>query len=224
MKESTKVSTKKITTTAMLCAIAFAAMLLGHLVPPVMGILQYDPKDIVIALGGFIYGPITAVIISVIVSLIEMLTISHTGVIGLVMNVVSTCSFVCVAAFIYRRNHSIKGAIIGLISGVLAMTIVMLLWNYILTPIYMHYPRKAVVDLILPLFLPFNLLKGGINAAATVIIYKPVVSVLRRAKLIPPSKAEGNTRHSAIPYVIGAAVLLVICIVLFLVLIDVIKF
>ena len=68
------------------------------------------------------------------------------------------------------------------------MTGVMLLWNYLITPIYLGYPREAVVELLIPAFLPFNLLKGGINAALTLILYKHVVNTLRKAKLIEESR------------------------------------
>ena len=43
----------------------------------------------------------------------------------------------------------------------------MLLWNYLITPIYQKMPREAIVDLLLPLFLPFNAVKGGMNLAVT---------------------------------------------------------
>ena len=80
-----------------------------------------------------------------------------------------------------------KGAVIGLILGVISLVIVMLLWNYLITPIYQKMPREAIVDLLLPVFLPFNAVKGGMNLAATLLLYKPVVTALRRAKLIPES-------------------------------------
>ena len=78
-------------------------------------------------------------------------------------------------------------AVIGLILGVISLVIVMLLWNYLITPIYQKMPREAIVDLLLPVFLPFNAVKGGMNLAATLLLYKPVVTALRRAKLIPES-------------------------------------
>ena len=104
------------------------------------------------------------------------------------MNVLATCAFACTASVIYKKDHTLKGAIIGLICGVLLMTGVMLLWNYLITPIYLGYPREAVVELLIPAFLPFNLLKGGINAALTLILYKHVVNTLRKAKLIEESR------------------------------------
>ena len=75
-------------------------------------------------------------------------------------------------------------AIGGLFCGWGCMVFVMLLWNYLITPFYMGYPREAVAELLIPAFLPFNLIKGGLNAGITMILYKPVVTALRRSHLI----------------------------------------
>ena len=178
--------TKRLTMIGMLSAIAFAVMVVGRV--PIVLFLKYDPKDVVIVIGGFIFGPLSAFFISLIVSLIEMVTVSEDGIIGFIMNVLATCAFACTASVIYKKDYTLKGAIIGLICGVLLMTGVMLLWNYLITPIYLGYPREAVVELLIPAFLPFNLLKGGINAALTLILYKHVVNTLRKAKLIEESR------------------------------------
>ena len=37
-------------------------------------------------------------------------------------------------------------------------------------------------------FLPFNLVKGGLNMAVTLLLYKPVVTALRKARLVPDSQ------------------------------------
>ncbi len=179
--------TKRLTMIGMLSAIAFAVMVIGRV--PIVLFLKYDPKDVVIVIGGFIFGPLSAFFISLIVSLIEMVTVSDTGFIGCIMNILSTCAFACTAAVIYKKDHTLKGAIIGLVCGVLLMTGIMLLWNYLITPIYLGYPREAVVELLIPAFLPFNLLKGGINSALTLLLYKHVVNTLRKAKLIEESKS-----------------------------------
>ena len=151
-----------------------------------------------------------------------MFTVSETGWIGAVMNLVSTCSFACVAALIYKKKHTLKGAVIGLLAGVVCMVIVMILWNYLLTPIYMGYPREAVVPMLPTVFLPFNLLKGGLNAAITMLIYKPVVITLRKADLIPASSAKGSGGQGgsriSVGVMVGAAAVLITCILLTLVL------
>lgn len=185
-------TTKKVTTIAMLCALSYIVMAVGRI--PIVMFLSYDPKDVIITIGGFIFGPLSAALISLIVSFVEMLSVSDTGPIGLIMNVLATCAFSCTAAYFYKKNHSLKGAVIGLVLGTLSMTAVMLLWNYLITPMYLGYPREAVAAMLVPMFLPFNLLKGGLNAAITMLLYKPVVSGLRKAGLIPPSSHTENAK------------------------------
>ena len=52
---------KKLVSMAMLCALAYLVMLVGRI--PIVLFLKYDPKDIVIAIGGFLYGPVSAFVI-----------------------------------------------------------------------------------------------------------------------------------------------------------------
>ena len=146
--------------------------------------MKYDPKDVVIAAGGLIFGPLTALSIAVIVSLAEMITISGTGILGFFMNVVSSCSFACTAAWVYQKKRRLSGAVAGLLCGWGCMVLLMLFWNFLITPIYMGGTREEVVKLLLPVFLPFNLIKGGLNAAMTAVFYRPMGIALRRARLI----------------------------------------
>lgn len=207
---------KKIISLAMLSAIAFAVVTFGRI--PIVLFLSYDPKDVIIAIGGFIFGPLSAFIISAVVSLVEMVTISNTGIIGCVMNIISSCTLVCTASYIYKKKRTLSGAVIGLVSGTLIMTLAMLLWNYLITPIYMGYPREAVAELLLPVFLPFNLVKGGLNTAITLLLYKPVVTALRRAKLIDVSSENHTEKKSKIGIILVALLLLATCVFFALVL------
>ncbi len=166
--------TKKLTTIGMLCALAYVAAAAGRV--PLVLFLKYDPKDVVIAMGGFIFGPLTSFLVAVVVSLVEMFTISENGILGFLMNIISSCSFACTAAFIYKKRCKLSGAAAGLFCGWGCMVFVMLFWNYLVTPIYMGCPREAVVELLIPAFLPFNLIKGGINAMITILLYRPVIS------------------------------------------------
>ena len=174
---------KKLTVLAMLSAIAYVAVALLRF--PVVLFLSYEPKDVVIAIGGFLYGPLAALGISLVVSFIEMLTISSTGWIGFVMNFLSSAAFAGTAALLYRKKRTQGSAIAGLFGGALLMTVLMLLWNYLITPLYMHTARADVAAMLVPVFLPFNLLKGCLNATITVLLYKPVVQGLRHAHLLP---------------------------------------
>lgn len=209
--------TKKITTIGMLCAISYLVMIVGRIpIVPALPFLKYDPKDVVIVIGGFIFGPMVSFLISLIVSAVEMLSVSETGIIGFIMNVISTCSFACIAAYIYKKKHTLSGAIIGLGLGTICMTVLMLLWNYFITPFYMGYPREAVVSLLLPAFLPFNLIKGGINLGITLLIYKPVVTALRKAQLIHESQ-DSNKKGTYIGAAVISGFVLVSCILFILV-------
>ena len=207
-----KNQTQQITLTAMFCALALAMVSFVRI--PIVLFLKYDPKDVIIALSGFIISPMTAAIVAIISSVIEMLTVSDTGVIGCIMNIISSCSFACTAAFVYKRKRSLFGAGLGLILGCIVMTIVMLLWNYCMTPIYMGYPRQAVVELMLPAFLPFNLIKSCLNAAFVLLIYKPIVNALRKTHLLPPGYAPQSKVN--IPLIAVATAIVITCILVIL--------
>ena len=213
---SQKINVKKITTLAMFAAVAYIMVLISHFIPiKVAGFLSYDPKDIIIVIAAFIFGPMAGTCITILVSIIEMITISQTGPIGLLMNIISTCAFVCIASLIYKYKHSISGAIIGLICGVISMTCIMLLWNILITPLYMGIDRSIVISMLPTVFLPFNLIKGGLNAAITLIIYKPLVKGLRQAKLIPNSNGMNLKKNITIGTII-IGVFIAITLLLFL--------
>ncbi len=85
-----------------------------------------DLKDTVICIGAFLFGPLSAAVISIVVAVVEMFTVSDTGPIGCIMNVLATCAFCCTAAFVYKKFHTRKGAVIGLALGTVCLTVVML--------------------------------------------------------------------------------------------------
>ena len=215
-------STKTITTLAMLSGIAYVVMLVSKLLPSVNGFLDFDFKDVVICIGGFTFGPVAAAVMAIVVAFVEMITISTTGLIGFVMNVLATCGFCCTATFIYKKRHTMVGAVLGLGLGVVVLTVVMLLWNYFLTPIYQGLPREAVADMLVPIFLPFNLAKGGMNMAATLLLYKPVVTALRKAGLVASSQSAQPSRRTSAGFLLFSLALLATFVVLALVLAGVI--
>ena len=165
---------KKITTIGMLCAMTYVIMAVGRI--PVVLFLKYDPSDVIVTLGGLILGPMTSCIVSVIVATIEMITVSDTGILGCIMNIVQTVSFACTASAIYRKKRTISGAAIGLSVGCVTMVSVMMLWNYLITPLYMGYSREAYTYIY-----SFNLFKSVLNAAITFLLYKPVITALRKS-------------------------------------------
>ena len=209
-----KFTTKELTTLAMLTAIAYALVATVRI--PIVLFLKYEPKDVIITIGGFLMGPMAVLISSSVVALIEMFTISDTGIIGCIMNFLSTCSFAVTAAMVYKHRHTVKGAIAGLAVGTVVMVSAMLLWNYLITPLYMTgTSRSDIAGMLMPVFLPFNLLKAGLNSASILLLYKPVVNGLRRAGLLPASTVKAGSRIGVTAF---AALLLVTCILFVLVL------
>ena len=207
-------NTKRATTLAMLAALSLISMLLIRF-PMFMPFLSYDPKDVVIIIGGFMYGPLAAMLIIVVVSLVEMVTVSDTGFIGLVMNIIASASFAIPAVLIYRQWRNLKSAVIGLIVGVITVTTVMLLWNYLIVPLYMpHITREAVLGMLVPIFLPFNLVKGSLNAAIVMMLYKPVSIALNRAGLYQSQSESQPSKSRLNIWVLLVSLLAVIALVI----------
>lgn len=195
----------------MLSAVAFLAAWLLKI--NVFNFLSLEPKDTVLTITGFLFGPMAALLASVTVSFAEFLFISSTGWIGLVMNVLASCAYAVVAALFYKRDRTLKSAVFGLIAGTALMTVVMLIWNYWLTPLYMNISREEVAAYLPTVFLPFNLVKGALNTGLTLLLYKPLVRSLKKANLLPAAYNTRGSREkrSTIWVFISAAVLLTVC-------------
>ena len=109
------------------------------------------------------------------------------------------------------------GAVGGLALGSVAMVAVMLLWNYLITPLYMGVSREDIVGMLLPVFLPFNLLKAGLNSALILILYKPFFSFLHKSRFYVQENAPVESKKTTAGVIIFAAFVLVTCIYLVLV-------
>ena len=212
-----KNKTHRLTLMAMFAALAYIVMLVGRFPISSVDFLKYDPKDVILVICGFILGPMPALLVTFVVSAIEMLTVSSTGLIGLIMNVLSSAGFACTAAFVYKKRHSLRGAAVGLTLGALVMTALMLMWNYFITPYYMGMPREAVAAMLVPVFLPFNLIKSALNAAIAMLIYKPVSRALRQIGLTEPVGGQAPGKKSVMGAMLIAALVLVSCIFIVLI-------
>ncbi len=215
---------KKLCMAALFCALAFASTFIFHF--KVM-FLTFDVKDAVVTLAGLLFGPLYSISISLAVAILEFISMGETGFWGLLMDILSTATFSTVCALIYKYKKNINGAIAGLAASVAAMTAVMLLFNIFITPIYMGVARAEVIALIPSLFLPFNLVKAVMNSAIVMILYKPISTALKAAKVLPREAkplrngdellAEEKKRHflfSVTVTAVGAAVI-VLCVLIF---------
>lgn len=172
--------TKKLVMLGMFCALAYIAAALLRF--PVVLFLRYDPKDVVIAIAGLAYGPAAAVAVTLAVSAAQLFTVSGTGLLGCLMNIVSSCAFTCPAALLYKKRHSFSQAAWGLVCGWICQTAGMMLWNYWIAPLYMGVSRAEIVPLLFTAFLPFNVIKGGINAAGTLLLWRYVKAFMTKKR------------------------------------------
>ena len=208
-------------TIALFCALAYASTLIFRI--PV-SFLTFDLKDAIIVTGAMFFGPVAGIVIALLTSLIE-LTISSTGIYGLIMNFSSSAVFALVSSLFYTYKKRLSRAILGLCVGVLSMTAVMLLLNIFVTPFYMGVDRSLVISMIPTLFLPFNLIKGTINASLTMVIYKPISNALNRSGLIHlyPSKCKREKKtHGKLSIVISlvSVAIAVACILILILVFD----
>ena len=175
---------KRMVVAAVFTAIAFICVCVFRIK---VSFLTFDIKDSVITVCAMIFGPFTGLGISLAVSFIEMITISDTQIYGFVMNVLSTAAFAMTASAIYRKKRDMLGSVLGLVSAVCATTAVMLLANLFITPYYIGADMATVAALIPKLLLPFNFMKSVLNASLVMLIYKPIVTALRRAGAVKTS-------------------------------------
>ena len=167
---------KRLVVLAMLAAISVVLVWAVH-VPliPVVSFLEYDPADVPILIATMAYGPVAGVVLTVVVSVIQGLTVSAgSGAYGIIMHIIRTSTLVLVAGGVYRLRHTRGGAVLGLVLGTLAMGLVMMPANHFITPAFTGWPVAQVDALLIPGILPFNLLKAGLNSGVTFVVYKTV--------------------------------------------------
>ncbi len=181
---------KKLVLGALFVALAYVVRLV---IPPIdVMFLSFEFKDAVIAIGAMYLGPIWAVAMSALVALLEFLTLSSTGVYGMIMNFAAAATFTVTASLIYKFNRTLWGAAAGVGTGVLALVAVMLPLNLWVTPYFMGTTVDTVVSLIPKVLLPFNAGKGIMNAGISLLLYKPVMTAFKHAKLAESRGSVGG--------------------------------
>ena len=169
----------KLAKMGMLVAISIVLVYFIH-IPMFTAFYEYDPADIPILIGTFAFGPWAGLLLSVVTSVIQGVTVSAaSGVYGIIMHVIATGAFVLTAGFIYKGDKTRKKAVIALACGVLAMVVIMIPANILITPYFMGAPRAAVVGM-MPLIVGFNFTKAGINAVLTFFLYKRISNFLHK--------------------------------------------
>lgn len=202
---------RTLTAVGVFTALAYVCCVLFHFK---VSFLSFDLKDAVMTIGAMFFGPAYGFAMALLVSTIELVTISTTELYGYIMNILSSVVFVCVGSFVYTRSRSILGAMLGMGLSVVTMTAVMLGANLVVTPFYMGVTVEEVKALIVPLLLPFNLTKAVFNAALVFLLYKPVSTALKSSGFLKNEDNAVRTKYRpnpltlAIPLIVAAAALL----------------
>jgi riboflavin transporter len=161
----------------LLGAIALLLSYLAFPVLPAFSFLKIDLSDIPALIGAFAFGPLAGAIIEALKNiLVFIFNSSGTGGIGELANFMVGCFYVCTAGFIYSKNRTRKTAMISLILATVVMSVAGVLANYFIF-VPMYYGNKSIAFIFHYLvfgIVPFNLIKGIIVSAVTMLIYKRV--------------------------------------------------
>ena len=198
MQNSTS-KVRVLTGTAMLGAVAAVLMYLEFPIPIMPAFVKLDVSELPALIASFAYGPVSGILVCLIKNLIKLPSTS-TAAVGELFNFVMGALFVGVAGFIYKRNKTRKGAIVGALLGALVMAVVSVPYNYsIVYPAYVvmyHLPLDAIIGMyqainpnvngllacLLVFNLPFTFVKGALDAALCFLVYKPLSPILHGRK------------------------------------------
>ena len=194
---SRKAMITKLTSTAILSAMAVILMYLEFNLPFMPTFLKFDFSELPVLVGAYALGPWYGVLIELLKNRIHLPATGTAG-IGEASNFLTGSIYVFTAGAIYKKNRTRKGAIISMAIATLALGIIACPLNYFVTlPLYgkvLNFPMEAIVgsassvnpmvsskiSLIFWVFLPFNLFKGTVISFFTFWIYKPISNMIHR--------------------------------------------
>ncbi len=179
-KNTNRWDTRQLVTMALMCAIGVILSFIEFPIFPAAPFLKYDASLVPAMVSGFVWGPGAGIVVGVAEAIIHGLMMGDFA--GAVMNIIVTIAFVLPAAAIYRRRHTLKGAILALVVGVICHIAAAIVGNLIITPLWMGVPVDVVIAMILPILLPFNLLKAVLNSILTLVVYKAISNLIKPTK------------------------------------------
>ena len=171
-------STKQLVTMALMCAIGVLLSFIEFPLLPGVTWLKFDASNMPAMVSGFAFGPGAGVAVGILTAIIHGLLMADFT--GALMNVP--------AAIIYKKKRTYPAAIGGLALSIIAAMAGAVVGNLIVTPMWLGVPFEAVTAMIIPILIPFNLLKGLLNAVLTLVIYKSI------SNLITPKKDQTKGR------------------------------
>ena len=195
---SFKVNTRSIVMTALLGAAASVLMFFSFSVPFMPGFIKMDLSEMPALVAAFSMGPLSGAAVCLIKNVVNVFSTTTAGV-GELSNFLLGVAFVVPAGFIYKFKKNRLGALIGSLTGSVAMAALGLPINYFVTyPLYikMGFPLDVIIGMyqdILPSVdgllmclivfnLPFTLMRGIVDSALTFLIYKRISPLIKGKK------------------------------------------
>ncbi|MBQ3105954.1 MAG: ECF transporter S component [Eggerthellaceae bacterium] len=179
-------TTRTLVTMALLCAISVLLTFIEFPLLPGAAWLKYDASNVPAMISGFAFGPAGGVAVGVLGAIIHGILFADFT--GAAMNTLVVVGFVLPAALLYAKNRTWKSAVVGLVLSVVVATAMAIVGNLLLTPSWLGVPLQAVIDMIIPVLTPFNLIKSALNAVITLVVYKSI------SNLITPKKKQVKGR------------------------------
>ena len=198
MKSTKFLTVSTLVKISILSAIGYILMFISVPLPMLFPeFLKIDISDLTALLGGISLGPMAGVTIAFLKNLLQFITgMSTTGGVGEFANFLIGGSFVFTVSYIYSKKRNIQGVIIGLVSGIVVMTMVGCIANYfIILPFYatIGWSIDAVVSMgaainpaidskmsfIIWMIAPFNILKSWLMSLLTLPMYKKTEKILK---------------------------------------------
>ena len=191
-------STKQLLGLTMMAAMAAVLMFFRFPLPFAPSFMDVDLADVPVLIGGFAYGPIAGVLIALLKNIIKLITQgSTTAYVGELSNFIVTSAYVFVAASYYRVHRTKEGSRIALLLGVISLTVVATLSNgFLIFPLFEKlagFPMEAILgatqavnplvdtywEMMIFAVVPFNLVKGSLNAVITALLYRHISRFLK---------------------------------------------
>lgn len=169
-------SVRELVTLAIFSALGMALSFIQIPIFPPAPYLQYDPSGIVTLTVALMYGPAAGIMVQL-VSWIPKLIMSP---LGSLLTFVAMIGAVLIVGLIYKKFHNLKGAIVAIVVGSVVFTAIAIAMNFVITPIYTPgVTVEAVASMVVPILLPFNIIKCAINGVVTGLLYKPVSNLVK---------------------------------------------
>ena len=186
-----RISTRYLVQIAMLAAVGSILMLWDFSLPFLPPFYKIDLGEIPVVIGTLAMGPVAGVLIELLKNIIKLLTQGTTTAgVGELANFLIGCALIIPPGIMYKIKRSRKNAMIGLVLGIITMSIAGAILNaFVLLPFYMAVSNiplskligegTSMVTFLLVAVVPFNIIKGTLVTIICAFLYKPISPFLK---------------------------------------------